>query len=274
MRMSDEGDRAAARRVRPGLIDVTVPNAARVADYLRGGRDNFAADRKVVAAIADSAPAVQRIAAESSAFRLRVIRYLVAEAGITQFLDIGTGLVAPGATHEAAQAIDPKCRVVYTDSDPMVLSRARAMIRYAAAGGVSCAEGDITDLDAVIAGAQPTLDLSQPTAVLLLSTLVHVAATATAAGIVSSLTAAVPSGSYVVLHHLASDLDPALRAVARHWNEAVPTPVTLRSRADILALVAGLDLVPPGVVPVSQWRPGQDTPAVLVPLYAAVARKP
>jgi S-adenosyl methyltransferase len=272
--MSGDGDRSTARRGKAVLIDATVPNAARAADFLRGGTDNFTADRKAIREIAAAAPAIERIPAEARAFRRRAIRYLVAEAGIRQFLDIGTGLVPPGSiTHEIAQAIDPECRIVYSDSDPLVLSRAQAMIKSTRPGSVSCFAGDIADVDAILASALPTLDLSGPVAVLLLSTLAHVPAPVAASRAVSSLMAAVPSGSYAALYHLANDLDPAMPAAARHWNKTVPTPITLRSRTDILALVSGLELIPPGVVPVTEWHP-DGTPAAPVPVHGVVARKP
>ena len=286
--MRDEGDREPARRVKPSLIDVTVPNAARAADYLYGGKDNFAADRKAAGAVAASAPAVERIPAEARAFRHRVIRYLVAEAGVTQFLDVGTGLVPPGATHEFAQSIAPESRIVYTESDPMARSHAQALIGSAGSGSVSCVDGDIADADAIVAGALPTLDLTRPVAVLLLSTLAHVPTTIAAARAVSALMAAVPSGSYAVIYHLANDLDPAMAAAMRHWNKTTPKPITLRSRSDVLSLVSGLELVPPGVVPVSEWRPDLEdaagtgpvrpvpagpVPVQPVPLHGVVARK-
>jgi hypothetical protein len=277
--MSDEGEQDVPRRAKARLIDVTVPNAARVADFLRGGKDNFAADRKVSRAVAASAPAIERIPAEAGAFRRRVIGYLVAEAGIRQFLDIGTGLVPPGGTHELAQAIAPESRIVYTDSDPMVLSHGQALIKSAQGGVVSCVGGDIADVDAIVASALPTLDLSQPVAVLLLSTLAHVPTRIAAARAVSSLMSAVPAGSYAVIYHLANDLDPAMPAAARHWNKTVPRPITLRSREDIAALVSGLDLVPPGVVPVTDWHPDAAGPVPPaggqpVPVHGVVARKP
>lgn len=282
--MSDEGGRDVPRRGKPSLIDVTVPNAARAADYLYGGKDNFAADRKAARAVTAAVPAAERIPAEARAFRHRVIRYLVAEAGITQFLDIGTGLVPPGATHEFAQSINPRSRTVYIESDPMAFSHALALTRSAGGGAVSCVDGDIDDVDAIVASALPTLDLSQPVAVLLLSTLAHVPTTIAAARAVTSLMAAVPSGSHVVIYHLANDLDPSMPAAARHWNKTTPKPITLRSRADILSLVSGLELVPPGVVPVTAWRPGLGPPAApkppgapatqMVPVHGAVARKP
>jgi hypothetical protein len=287
--MSDEGDRGVPRRVKPGLIDVTVPNGARAADFLHGGRDNFAADRKAARAVTASAPAAERIPAEARAFRHRAIRYLVAEAGIRQFLDVGTGLVPPRATHEVALAIDPRARIVYTDSDPMVLSHAQALTRSAPRGTVSCVDGDIADVDAIVGGALATLDPREPVAVLLLSTLAHVPTTIAAARAVSSLMAAVPSGSHAVIYHLASDLDPAMPTAVRHWNKTTPRPITLRSRADVLSLVSGLELVPPGVVPLAEWRQdlgdpaGQDPSAAPaasgagltgpVPVHGVVARK-
>ncbi len=276
--MTDEGYRGMPRRVKQTLIDATVPNAARAGDFLHGGRHNFAADREAARAVTASAPAIERIPAEARAFRHRVIRYLVAEAGVTQFLDIGTGLVPPGATHELARSIDPRSRIVYTESDPMALSHGRALTRSAPGGTVSCVDGDIADVDAIVAGALPTLDLGQPVAVLLLSTLAHVPTTIAAARAVSSLMAAVPSGSHVVIYHLASDLDPAMPAAARCWNKTTPKPITLRTRADILTLVSGLELVPPGLVSVSDWRPGPAAAGAVaarpVPVHGVVARKP
>jgi S-adenosyl methyltransferase len=265
------------RRARPGLIDATVPNPARTADYLHGGQAHFAADRAVMRAITASVPAVARIPAETLAFRRRVVRYLAAEAGLRQFLDIGAGLIPPGTTHETAQAVDPSCRVFYTDSDPAVLGQARARLTSASSGAVQFELGDIADVDAILTEAKAVLDLSQPTAVLLLPTLVRVPTLVAAARAVSSLLAAVPTGSYIAISHLASDLHPAMAEAARTWNRKVAAPVTPRSRADMQSLVAALEVVPPGVVPVTEWRPeagADDGPAALVPLYGVLARKP
>jgi hypothetical protein len=277
--MGDEEDRDRRRRrdgrARPRLIDATVPNPARTADYLHGGQGHFAADRDLINAVTASVPAIARIPAETVAFRRRVVRYLAAEAGLQQFLDIGAGLIPPGTTHEAAQAVDPSCRVFYTDSDPAVLDQARARMGSAPPGTVHCDLGDIADVDAILAEAKAELDLSQPTAVLLLPTLVRVPTLVAAARAVSSLLAAVPSGSHIAISHLASDLHPEMAAATRTWNKTVAAAVTPRSRAGIQSLVAGLELVPPGVVPVTEWRPeaGED-PAPVVPLYGVVARKP
>jgi S-adenosyl methyltransferase len=274
--VTDERDRDEARRAKEGLIDVSVPNAARAGDFLRGGSDNFEADRAAVRAVVASAPAIERIPAEARAFRNRVVRFL-AESGIRQFLDIGNGMVPPGTTHDAAQAIDPTSRIVYTDSDPMVLSSARALLKSTPGGVVNCVDGDIGDVDAIMAAALPTLDLRAPVAVLLLSTLAHVPTTIAAARAVSSLLAAVPAGSYTAIYHLANDLDPAMANAARGWNKTAPTPITLRSRDDVRALVAGLELVPPGVVPVTEWRPDPvpagGAPVRPVPVHGVVARK-
>jgi hypothetical protein len=279
--VTDERDERAARRDgavrdKAGLIDVSVPNAARAGDFLHGGRDNFEADRKAARAVIASAPAIERIPAEARAFRNRVVRFL-AEAGIRQFLDLGNGMAPPGTTHEVAQAVDPRSRIVYTDSDPMVLSRARALLKSTPGGAVTCVDGDIDDVDAIMAAALPTLDLRAPVAVLLLSTLAHVPTMIAAARAVSSLMAAVPAGSYTAIYHLANDLDPALPNAARGWNKTAPTPITLRSRDDVRALVAGLELVPPGVVPVTEWHPDPvpagGTPVRPVPLHGVVARK-
>jgi hypothetical protein len=270
------GEQRARRRPRPVLIDMTVPNAARTADFLIGGSDNFAADRAAARALAATAPTVGRIPAAARAFRGRAVRYLAAEAGLRQFLDVGDGIAPPGATHPIAQAVDPCCRVVYTDTDPMALGRAPTL-PTAGPGAVRCVPGDLGDVGALLAAAAPALDLGQPVGLLLMSTLAHVAATTTAARAVRSLMAVLPVGSHVVIYHLASDLDPALRKVIRQWNQTATHPVTLRSRAAVRALASGLDLLEPGVVPVAEWRPGPAgtalTPAAPVPLHALVARK-
>jgi hypothetical protein len=275
--MADEwGVDDATRRAKAALITTTVPNAARVADYLYGGQNNFEADRKAARALAATAPVIADIAPAVRGFQQRVLRFLVAAAGVTQFLDIGTSLPLVGSTHEVAQSLVPESRIAYVDNDPMVLSHARALLKSAPRGAVGYVDADVRDPGAIVAGARETLDLSQPVAVLLLFTLAFVWDTAEAAAVVSSLMAAVPSGSYVAIYHLTSDLDPAFDEAARQWNKLMPAqPITLRTGKEVAALVAGLDLVPPGLVPVTEWRP---TPADItferqVPVYGVVARK-
>jgi hypothetical protein len=266
----------ATRREKVALIDTTTPNAARVGDYLYGGPNHFEADRRSARAMIAAAPAVGTIVPATRAFRQRVVRYLVAEAGIRQFLEIGTNLAEAGNTHEIAQRLAPECRIVYVDSDPMVLSHARALMTSTACGAVGYVDADIRDPATIVADTRATLDLGQPAAIMLLYALGRVEDTATAAAVVSALTAAVPSGSYVAIYHVASDLDPAMPLAARQWNRMSAEPITLRSRSEIASLVAGLDLVPPGLVPVSEWRPAATDPRFedVVPVHGVVARKP
>ena len=270
------GEDDATRRAKAALITTTVPNAARVADYLYGGQNNFEADRKAARALAATAPVIADIAPAVRGFQQRVLRFLVAAAGVTQFLDIGTSLPLVGSTHEVAQSLVPESRIAYVDNDPMVLSHARALLKSAPRGAVGYVDADVRDPGAIVAGARETLDLSRPVAVLLLFTLAFVWDTAEAAAVVSSLMAAVPSGSYVAIYHLTSDLDPAFEEAARQWNKLMPAqPITLRTGKEVAALVAGLDLVPPGLVPVTEWRPmpADVTFERQVPVYGVVARK-
>jgi S-adenosyl methyltransferase len=275
--MADDWEEEAARRAKAELIDPTVPNAARVADFLYGGQNNFEADRKAARTLASTAPVIAAIAPAVRAFQQRVLHFLVAEAGIRQFLDIGTGLPLVGNTHEVAQSLVPECRIAYVDNDPMVLSHARALMRSAPGGAIGYVDADVRDPGAIVAGARATLDFSQPVAVLLLFTLAYIEDSAQAAAAVSSLMAAVPSGSYVAIYHVASDLDPALEEAARQWNKMMPAqPMTLRSRSEVASLVAGLDPVPPGLVPLTEWRPAPADPRFehAVPVHAIVARRP
>ena len=275
--MPDDWGEDATRRAKAALITTTVPNAARVADYLYGGQSNFEADRKAARALAAMAPSITSIPRAVLAFQRRALQFLVTEAGITQFLDVGMGLPLVGATHEVAQSLVPESRVVYVDNDPMVLSHARALLKSAPGGAVGYVDADPRDSDAIVAGARETLDLSRPTAVLLLFTLAYVQDPVEAAAVVSSLAAAMPSGSYVAIYQLASDLDPALRDASREWNKIMPAqPVTPRTREEVGELVAGLEQVPPGLVPITEWRPAPGDPQFdhVVPLHAVVARKP
>ena len=257
------------------LVDSMVPNYARVGDYLAGGRDNFEADRKAVRVLAAAAPVVNAIPAAARAFRERVVRYLVAEAGIGQFLDIGTRLTMSGNTHDLAQSLAPGCRVVYVDSDPMVLAHARALLTSTPGGALAALEAALSEPGAILSGAAETLDLGRPVALLLMATLSSVLDDATAAKSLMTLAGAVPAGSHVALYHQASDLDPAMRTATQRWNAMSGRHITLRSRAQLTALLAGLDLVPPGLVPVTEWRPAPGDPRFehAVPVYGVVARK-
>jgi S-adenosyl methyltransferase len=289
-----------------GLIDVTVPNAARAVDFLDGGQDNFAADRKAATVLVESAPSIASAPASARAFRHRVVRHLAADVGIRQFLEVGDGMVPAANTHEVAQAVDPSCRIVYVESDPMMADRMRATLASAPGGLVACVEGDVADVSGIVSaaglsavpfsyaggfvapariadpagGRRPgdgaILDPGRPIAVLLPSTLAHVPSAADAAKVVAELMDSAPSGSYLAIHHLASDLDPALEGALKQWNAVAAVPIVLRSWAEIAALVTGLDLVAPGLVPVDEWRPDPSDPqaAGRAPIYGLVARKP
>ncbi|MGH3171069.1 MAG: SAM-dependent methyltransferase [Trebonia sp.] len=275
--MADDWGEDATRRAKADLINATVPNAARVADYLYGGHNNFTADRKAARTLAAVAPVIADIAPALRAFQRRVLRFLVTEAGVRQYLDIGTGLPLVGSTHEVAQSLVPECRIVYVDNDPMVLIHARALMRSAPDGAVGYVDADVRDAGTIVADAGATLDFSQPVAIMLLFTLAYVRDGAEAAAAVSALAGAVPPGSYVAIYHLASDLDPALEEAANEWNVMMPAqPIALRSGPEIAALLAGLEPVPPGLVPVAEWRPEPGDPrrGHAIPVHAVVARKP
>jgi len=257
-------------------IDITVANVARAWNYMVGGKDNFEADREAARQLIAIAPVIRIAAPASRAFLRRAVRYLAAEAGIRQFLDIGTGLPTAGNTHEVAQAVAPQCRVVYVDNDPVVLAHARALLTSLPEGATSYVDADARDPGTIIAEAGATLDFGQPVAVMMVDLLNFVEDDAAVASIMSALRAAVPSGSYFAIMHPASDLDPALPEAGKRWNQLAPQRVRLRSREDLAGLLAGLELVEPGLVTVPEWRPdeGEPVPAEPIPLYAVVARKP
>jgi hypothetical protein len=257
-------------------LDTAAPNAARVADFLNGGRNNFEADRRAAWAMMASAPSIAAIVPAVLAFQRRAVRFLVAEAGIRQFLDVGTGLPGMQAGCDIAQSIDPACRVVYVDHDPMVLSHVRAFSRSTAQGAIAAVDAKLTNPAALLAGSVATLDFRQPMAILLPSTLPFIPSTARVNAILARLLAALSPGSYLALCHVSSDLDPALETGVDRWNKMSSPQFTLRSRAEVAGLTAGLDLVEPGLVPVDEWRPAfdgdrHDRPA---PVYAVLARKP
>jgi hypothetical protein len=274
--MIDDRHLAAGGRHKAEGIDTAAPNAARVADYLNNGRDNFEADRRAAWAMTAAAPAMAVIVPAVLAFHRRAVRFLATEAGVRQFLDVGSGLPRVQSGLEIAQSADPACRVVYVDNDPMVLSHVRAFSRSTAQGAFAALDAKLTDPAGLLAGAAATLDFRQPVAVLLPSTLPFIPDDARVAAVVAALLRALSPGSYLALCHVASDLDPALAAAADTWNRMSSPRVTLRSRAEVAALTAGLELVRPGLVPVNQWRsvvPGPRLDAQ-VPVHAVLARKP
>jgi len=261
-------------RPRPA-INTTVAHHARVWDYWLGGEDNFAADRQAGDRIRARFPVLSDVAAGGRQFLIRSVRYLAGEAGIRQFLDIGTGLPTVHNTHEVARAVAPESRVAYVDNDPLVLVHARALLAGGSHGLTDYVEADVHDPEAVLAGAARTLDLTRPVAVMMLGVLNFVLADTDARRIVSRLMAGVPSGSYLALSHPTLELggEPHGPAMA-FWNGRATPKIRARSGAEVAALLTGLDLVAPGLVAGPRWRPDADGEPAELPLWGAVARKP
>jgi hypothetical protein len=252
-------------RSTPAEIDTSVAHPARVYDYWLDGKTNFAADRKAAEEVIAVQPGIRAGVRANRAFLGRGVRFLAADAGIRQFLDIGTGIPTASNTHEVAQAIAPECRVVYADNDPIVLAHARALLTSATA----YIDADLRDTEVILETAKETLDFGQPVAVILLLIMQFIPDSDDPYALVRRLVAAVPAGSYLVLSQPASDMDASAGAKAvRRYNETVATPQTHRTRAEILRFFDGLDLLEPGLVPLNRWRPeaaatdaGPDVPA-------------
>lgn len=265
----------AAHGVADGL-DPRVPHPARVYAYWLGGKDYYPADKEAAEQVIQRRPQVVASARANRAFLARVVRFLAAECGIRQFLDIGTGLPAPDSTHEVAQAVAPQCRVVYVDNDPVVMAHARALLTSRAEGVCNYVEADLRETATVLAQAAWTLDLTQPVAVLLLAVLYFVPDADDPAGIVKTLASALAPGSYVAISHLTADFAPhQVTAAVDAYNALAPAPVTPRTHSQVTALLGGLPLVAPGVVKVIDWRPASPLPhRQPCDLYAGVARIP
>lgn len=254
---SGEWFEAASRPVRPVQVDSSVPNVARVRNFLIGGRDNFEADRRAARRLVAASPIMAQAGRASLAFLRRAVSYLAAEAGIRQFLDIGTGMPAAGNTLEVAQAADPSCRIVYVDSDPVVLSHARALLRSTPQGATSYLQADPGDTEALMAGTGATLDLGRPVCVIMIDIL---SLLEDAGDVLARIAAAVAAGSYLTVVQPARD--ERLAPAARRWNQVAATPVFLRDRDQVAGWLAGLEVVAPGLVEVHQWRPDGRDPAV------------
>jgi hypothetical protein len=259
-------------------IDTTRAHPARTYDYLLGGKNNFAADRDAVDKVLKVFPAARTTARENRKFLGRAVAYVVAEGGVRQFLDIGTGLPAANNTHEVAQAAAPDCHVVYVDNDPLVLVHARALLTGKPTGRTAYIEADLRDPEKIL-GHQVTLDvldLSQPIALMLVSILHFLTDEDDPGGVVDTLLSALPPGSYLVASHLTADYDPeGTRAMSLVAQQAGTTFLP-RTDDEFAAFFAGLELVDPGVVAVSDWRPDstglRPTPAE-GGFYSAVGRK-
>ncbi|MBM7489282.1 hypothetical protein JOD64_000504 [Micromonospora luteifusca] len=255
-------------------IDTSVPHSARIWNYWLGGKDNFAVDREAGDQYRQVFPGVVDVARASRQFLVRSIGFLAGEAGVRQFLNVGTGLPTANNTHEVAQRIVPDARIVYVDSDPLVLAHARALLVGTADGRTAYIDGDLHDPAAVIAEAGKTLDFQQPVGLILSGVMGHVPDYETARSITRQLLASLPSGSYLSLNDGTSLISAEMQQAQDDYNDSGAIPYTLRSPDQIAGFFDGLELVEPGVVPCPQWRPDDavDTPAD-IDAFGGVGRK-
>ncbi|MDW4905346.1 SAM-dependent methyltransferase [Streptomyces sp. ADMS] len=257
-------------------LDTSVAHNARVWNYWIGGKDNYVVDQGVGDHIDAMFPLIRSVARADRAFLGRAVRFLVAERGVRQFLDIGTGLPTVDNTHEIAQRIAPESRIVYVDNDPIVLAHARTLLTGTREGATDYIDADIHHPDAIVRRASETLDFDRPVAVMMLGILNFVLDTGQAQGIVRRIMASVPSGSYLVLTHPTTDPDldgEGNIEAMKFWNDNATPPITARPRAEVAAFFDGLDLLAPGLVSCAQWRAENDSADVL-PQFGAVAVKP
>ncbi|MEV6123795.1 SAM-dependent methyltransferase [Streptomyces sp. NPDC052077] len=256
-------------------IDTSVPHSARIWNYWLGGKDNYPVDEQAGDAYTRVFPGIVTIARSSRAFLHRNLAYLVGEAGIRQFLDIGTGLPTADNTHEVAQRLAPEARIVYVDNDPMVLAHARALLYSTPQGATAYIDADVLDPDRVLAGAARTLDFSRPIGLILSNILGHVPDYEQARSVVARLVAGLPPGSHVSINDGSRGIDPDFERAQDAYNESGAAPYVLRTVEQITGFFDGLDLVEPGVVPVTLWRPFTTTPAPEpIGEHGGLARKP
>jgi S-adenosyl methyltransferase len=273
----DRGDGAGARtREVPLDLDTSVAHVARVYDYWLGGKDNFAADRAAGEQAIQAYPDIVYSVRANRAFLARTVRYLAGEAGIHQFLDIGTGIPTANNTHEVAQDVAPGSNVVYVDNDPVVLTHARALLVSGEQGRTNYIDADLRDTGRILAEAAQTLDFSRPVAIMLMAILQHIDEAEDPYAIVDSLLAAVPPGSYLAISHPAADIETeAMAQMAERLNKLLAEKVTFRNRQQVARFFEGLELVEPGMVRVQEWRPASEIEAKSpAALWGGVGRKP
>jgi hypothetical protein len=262
-------------------IDTSVSHPARRYNYWLGGKDHFAADRASGDEIARAFPTVRLAAIENRKFLRRATRFLTREAGIRQFLDIGTGLPTADNTHEVAQAIAPESRVVYVDNDPMVMVHARALLTSTPEGRTAYLEDDLRDPDAILSRPElhNTIDLAEPVGLMLVAVLHFIRGEGAANPIVKRLLSALAPGSYLVASHITTDFAPPEEAAKYHQLQASGRlDVWARCLAEYASFFDGLELVPPGIVACSEWRaddePGERPSAAEVAFVTGVGRIP
>jgi hypothetical protein len=256
-------------------FDTSVAHQARIYDYWLGGKDNFAADRKAAEEAFAAYPGVVSGARANRQFLARAVRHLAADAGIRQFLDIGTGIPTANNTHEVAQAVAPESHVVYVDYDPVVLIHARTLLASKDEGLVDYLDCDLRHTDTILEQASRTLDFSRPVGINLIAILHAIGDADDPYRIVAKLMDAVPPGSYLALSHVASDIDPEQIAEATaRLNQRSHQHFTLRDHAQVLRFFKGLELLDPGVVRVEEWRASELETRYRSAVWGGVGRKP
>jgi hypothetical protein len=267
----------------PAEIDTNVPHASRIYDYLLGGTTNFVVDREMAEEVfgrvyEGGIEAARADVQANRAFLGRTVRYLAAEAGVRQFLDIGTGIPTEGNVHEVAQEVAPDARIVYVDYDLIVQAHARALLESTPEGATAYLTADVREPEKILQQAQSTLNLSKPVALMLVGILHVIPDDDDPYGIVGQLLAALPPGSYLVVSHLASDINSdEMAEVSKRLNEQMLEPFVARDRVGVARVFEGLDLLESGVVPVDEWGQPESRPAPparITPIYGAVGRKP
>ncbi|CAL9283480.1 SAM-dependent methyltransferase [Streptomyces sp. SudanB182_2057] len=264
---------AASLRAR---INTDQPHTARIWNYWLGGKDNYEVDREAGDRIRQLHPGIGQYALADRLFLGRAVRHLAGELGIRQFLDIGTGLPTADNTHEVAQRIAPESRIVYVDNDPLVLAHARALLTSTPEGRTDYLDEDLRNVDAIYEHASRTLDFSRPVALILLGVVIFIGDDEDPYGLVRQLTDRLPSGSHLVLSHtITSPSMPDVDEAVRFWNEHGTPKLTQRTPADVTRFFDGLQLLEPGVVSCSRWRPEPaDGPEPAeVAMFGGVARK-
>jgi SAM-dependent methyltransferase len=269
------GDGYPERPGEPPSFDTTVSHPARTYDYWLGGKDNYEADRDVGDQAMATLPTIPLAARANRAFLRRAVEYLAGEAGISQFLDIGTGLPTADNTHQVAQRVAPDSRIVYVDNDPIVLAHARALLDSAPGGATAYIEADARDPETILREAAATLDFSQPVAVMVVAVLHFIPDSDDPARVISRLVDGIVPGSYLTISASTTDIDTErMTQAASEFNaRRVAAQFHPRPRAEISRFFAGVDLIDPGLVPVDQWRAPAE-PATAIPMYAGVGRKP
>ncbi|WP_093840793.1 SAM-dependent methyltransferase [Streptomyces aidingensis] len=274
--MSSEQPESPDRPGQISKIDTSVPHSARIWNYWLGGTDNYEVDRAAGDAYRAAFPGITEIARESRNFLIRSIGYLAREAGIRQFLDVGTGLPTADNTHHIAQRAAPESRIVYVDNDPLVLLHANALLTSSREGMTEYIEADLHQPERILSKAGELLDLDRPVALILSGILGHVPTYAEARDIVRRLMDGLPPGSHLDINE-GVDTDPVYSAAQSEYNASGAIPYHLRTMAEIAGFFEGLELVEPGVVPVTLWRPEAPpygAPPAPIGQAGGVGRKP